>query len=138
MRRFVILEHCWNGVHFDFMVESEPGGPLRSWAIDANPTAGGDLPARALPDHRREYLTYEGAISGGRGSVSRWDEGGCSVVKWEPDCVRLVLEGRHITGPVELKLSDLTGGAEASASGMLSASGTGAGSTWVFRLGKLS
>ena len=33
MPRFVVLEHTWNGVHWDFMLEA--GEVLRTWAIDA-------------------------------------------------------------------------------------------------------
>ncbi len=65
MPRFVLLEHVWNGVHWDFMLEH--GEVLRTWAIDSPIVAGQDLPARALPDHRRIYLEYEGEISGNRG-----------------------------------------------------------------------
>ena len=39
---------AWDGVHWDLMLETEPGGPLRTWAIDAPIVAGKDLPARAL------------------------------------------------------------------------------------------
>ena len=46
MPRFVLLEHVWNGVHWDFMLEA--GEVLRTWAIDAPIVAGQDLPARAL------------------------------------------------------------------------------------------
>ena len=46
MPRFVLLEHVWNGVHWDFMLEA--GEVLRTWAIDAPVIAGRDLPARAL------------------------------------------------------------------------------------------
>ena len=35
-RRFVVLEHEWNGVHWDFMIEDD--GRLRTWAIDAPPS----------------------------------------------------------------------------------------------------
>lgn len=136
-RRFVVLEHRWAGVHWDFMVEVAPGGPLRTWAIDAEPRPGHDLPARALSDHRREYLVYEGEVSGGRGSVRRWDEGSCAVEVWEADRVRLVLEGVHLTGPVELWTSPDVGAGESA--GTASASGTGGGSSsWMFRLGKLA
>ena len=135
LRRFVILEHRWDGVHWDFLVETGPLGPLRAWAIDAEPVTGRDLPARALADHRREYLTYEGEVSGGRGSVRRWDEGTCSVEVWQPDRVRLVLAGHQLEGVAELRSS-----AGGTWPGMPSASGAGGGSItfWVFRLGKLS
>jgi hypothetical protein len=137
LRRFVVLEHRWDGVHWDFLVETGPSGPLRTWAIDAEPVAGRDLPARALADHRREYLTFEGEVSGGRGTVRRWDEGTCSVEVWDVDRVRLVLSGGHLDGMVELRSS-----AGVTGPGMPSASGAGAGggsaTSWVFRLGKLS
>ncbi len=132
-----MLEHRWDGVHWDFMVEVEPGGPLRTWAIDAVPTPGRDLPARARADQRREYLTYEGEVSGGRGEVRRWDEGTCTVEVWEEDRVRLVLEGAHLIGPVEFWASPA--GRTGEFSGMPSASGAGGGSSgWMFRLGKLA
>ncbi len=135
-RRFVVLEHRWDGIHWDFLVEVAPGGPLRSWAIDAEPAPGRDLPARALPDHRRAYLTFEGEVSDGRGVVRRWDEGTCAVEAWEADRVRLVLEGAQLTGPAELWASP-PAGAGASA-GIVPASGAGGGSSpWTFRLGKL-
>ena len=136
-RRFVLLEHRWNGVHWDFMVEVTPGGPLRTWAIDAEPRPGLDLPARALNEHRRDYLTYEGEVSGGRGEVRRWDEGSCAVEIWEAGRVRLVLEGGQLTGPVELWTSPPVGAGESA--GTASASGAGGGSIpspWRFRLGK--
>ena len=46
MPRFVLLEHVWNGVHWDLMLEH--GDVLRTWAIDSPIVAGIDLPARAL------------------------------------------------------------------------------------------
>ena len=67
MPRFVILEHHWNGVHWDLMLEVDDR--LRTWALDAPIAPGMDVPARRLPDHRAVYLDYEGAISGGRGSA---------------------------------------------------------------------
>ena len=73
MARFVLLEHVWNGVHWDLMLEH--GEVLRTWAIDSPVVAGRDLPARALADHRRLYLDYEGEISGDRGHVRRIDTG---------------------------------------------------------------
>jgi hypothetical protein len=126
VRRFVVLEHRWNGVHFDFMVEIGPDAPLRTWGIDAEPVSGAELPARGLPDHRRAYLTFEGEVSGGRGTVRRWDEGDCEVVLWGDDLVHLILHGRQLVGPVVLRR----------VSGLAPAAGGGA--SWSFRLGKLS
>jgi hypothetical protein len=33
IRRFAILEHHWDGVHWDFLVEDGPA--LRTWAVDS-------------------------------------------------------------------------------------------------------
>ena len=138
-RRFVVLEHRWDGVHWDFMVEVAAGGSLRTWAIDDEPTAGRDLPARALADHRRAYLTHEGEVSGGRGTVRRWDEGTCLVEVWRDDRVRLVLDGAQLTGPVEFWASPRAGAGASIGAGTDSASGAGggSGSPWIARLGKL-
>ncbi len=101
MDRFVILEHAWDGVHWDLMLER--GEVLRTWAIDAPIEAGVDLPARALADHRRLYLEYEGPISGARGTVRRVDQGRYDVLHWAPDRVVVRLSGVQLVGEVELR-----------------------------------
>jgi hypothetical protein len=101
MPRFVLLEHLWGGVHWDFLLER--GEVLRAWAIDAPVIAGEDLPARALPDHRRIYLDYEGEISRDRGTVRRIDAGLYCAMVWTDDWVRVRLEGSQLVGEVELR-----------------------------------
>jgi hypothetical protein len=118
-RRFVILEHRWQGVHWDFLVEDGPA--LRTWAIDQPIVADVDLPARPLPDHRPIYLEYEGEISGDRGSVQRWDSGTCEILEWGPDRVRLRVAGVQIAGLAEFRCLGETDVR-----------------CWTFRLGKLS
>ncbi len=103
MPRFVLLEHVWNGVHWDFMLED--GDVLRTWAIDAPIVAGQDLPARALADHRRIYLEYEGEISGNRGCVRRVDAGTYRTLVWSADRVRVELAGSQLVGEVDLRAS---------------------------------
>jgi len=119
-RRFVVLEHEWNGVHWDFMIEDE--GRLRTWAIDTPLVAGEELPARALPDHRLDYFTYEGPISGGRGSVRRVDGGTFHGLEWGPHRVRGTLAGGQLVGEVVLYCVD---------------SASPGSSPWKFRLGKV-
>jgi hypothetical protein len=120
MPRFVVLEHTWNGVHWDLMLEV--GDRLRTWAIDAPIEPGVDLPARDLADHRRAYLDYEGPVSGNRGSVRRVDRGEFEVRIWTPEHVRIALRGAQLVGEVELRRVGMTGGRSSLA--------------WVFRLGK--
>lgn len=78
--RYVILRHevpsgSPRGSHWDLMFEVDADGELRTWAVEQSPDSPTVQDALALPDHRREYLTYEGPISGDRGTVARWDEG---------------------------------------------------------------
>ncbi len=116
--RFVVLEHSWDGIHYDFMLERE--GVLKTWAIDAWPTPGLDLPARRLPDHRIAYLDYEGPVSGDRGNVLRLSFGFYETVAWERDRVSVRLEGDQLVGAVEIRL--------------LASDAAGA-ETWILRLG---
>lgn len=101
--RYVILEHHWQGVHWDLMIEAAPEGALRTWAIDRLPVPAFDLPARRLPDHRRIYLHREGEVSGGRGTVSRWDQGSCSIVSETENELQLEFTGTHLTGAASLR-----------------------------------
>lgn len=78
MQRYVVLRHeCppsyGRPSHWDFMLEA--GGALRTWALLIAPDFSRPQPADPLPDHRLEYLQYEGPVSGDRGTVTRWDEG---------------------------------------------------------------
>ena len=90
MPRFVLLEHNWNGVHWDLMLEA--GEILRTWAIDEPIVSGRDLLARALGDHRKMYLEYEGEVGGDRGWVKRVEAGTYRVLEWSDDHVRVELE----------------------------------------------
>ena len=78
MPRYVVLRHEMPAgaarlSHWDFMLER--GESLRTWALQQQPDAPEPQLAEALADHRLAYLEYEGAVSGGRGSVARWDAG---------------------------------------------------------------
>jgi hypothetical protein len=72
-QRFVILRHQVNGgEHFDLMLEPDDGGPLRTFQLARWPLAAGETcAAPELPPHRRDYLDYEGPVSGNRGHVTR-------------------------------------------------------------------
>jgi hypothetical protein len=107
MLRFVILVHNHPHLHWDFMLEREAGGALRSWRLEKPPEPGTPIRAEALPDHRRLYLDYEGPVSGNRGEVKRWDAGEAGVVSESPDTIAIELTGQRIRGNVELhRLAD--------------------------------
>ncbi|MBK8208518.1 MAG: hypothetical protein IPK87_17270 [Planctomycetes bacterium] len=65
-----------NAVHFDLMLEVEGQDLLRTLQLARWPLAPGDSAACSeLAPHRRAYLTYEGEVSGDRGSVKRVETG---------------------------------------------------------------
>jgi hypothetical protein len=73
--RYVVLRH--DGIpdpHFDLMFESEPGGALTTWRAPTWPITS-RVELTPLGPHRREYLAYEGPVSGGRGFVVRIEAG---------------------------------------------------------------
>jgi hypothetical protein len=99
MPRFVILTHDHPHLHWDLMLES--GGILRTWRLaeelTGTPPHGG-ITVEALPDHRIEYLTYEGPVSGNRGIVSQWDAGTYQTVSETEASMCLDLSGQRIRG----------------------------------------
>jgi hypothetical protein len=84
--RFVILHHTGiSSPHYDLMIESHPGGPLLTWQCDQNPLTVHLTIARRIDDHRPDYLTYEGEVSRGRGTVARVASGRCTLEPVRPD-----------------------------------------------------
>lgn len=73
MPRYVILRHDWPAPHFDLLLEA--GGVLKAWRLSAEPVPGVWVPAEPNADHRPLYLDYEGPVSGGRGTVTRYAAG---------------------------------------------------------------
>lgn len=100
MPQFVLLEHTWDGTHWDLMLEA--GQVLKTWALETAPRPGTTVRARQLPDHRRVYLDYEGPISGDRGAVRRVDRGDYQVVIWENTEVVVLFSGAQLNGPMRL------------------------------------
>ncbi len=98
--RMVLLRHDLpdGSSHFDWMVEpSDPGRGLVSFRVHTRI----DHPeitrfeAERIGEHRRDYLSYEGPVSGGRGVVTRVANGD---VTWLTDLVdSIVLQG-HLGG----------------------------------------
>jgi hypothetical protein len=105
MPRFVILRHelppeATRGSHWDLMFEA--GATLRTWSLETAPDLADEQVATPLPDHRREYLTYEGPVSGNRGSVARWDEGTFEVLGDDDEAFVVEVAGRRLHGRIML------------------------------------
>ncbi|MEX0818218.1 MAG: DNA polymerase ligase N-terminal domain-containing protein [Pirellulaceae bacterium] len=109
-RRFVILRHepgvaGPRQLHWDLMLEF--GDRLRTWALDSEPCLDNEISANELPSHRLDYLGYEGAVSGGRGTVRRFDRGTFEVVEVRPGRVSVDLAGESLQGRLELTYNSI-------------------------------
>ena len=101
MPRFVVLEHdTAGGRHWDFMLEM--GDVLATWALGAPPDAAPEIAARALPDHRKAYLDYEGPVSGDHGSVTQWDGGTYQLEHRSETQLEAMLSGTRLHGRATL------------------------------------
>ncbi len=85
VRGVLLFHHLPSGrsavSHLDLMIEAEGdrAGRLWCWSWEDWPATGVSLSVVTKPLHRAEYLSYEGEVSGGRGSVHRLAEG---AVRW--------------------------------------------------------
>ncbi len=101
MPRFVVLEHDHPaGLHWDLMFEQ--GSVLATWSLPLPPNPDHEITADGLPDHRIDYLDYEGPVSGDRGSVTRWDRGTYRVVRQTDSQWVVVVSGEKLIGCIEL------------------------------------
>lgn len=84
MPRAVLLLHRLpdGSEHFDWMIEppGEARGALGLVTFRVDKWGGSRFTAERLSDHRREYLDYEGPVSGNRGEVRRVARG---EVAWQ-------------------------------------------------------
>ena len=94
--KWVLLRHelpCGSW-HFDWLL-SRPDAPeagLVSFRVFCDPLmATGRFEAIPTPDHRRVYLTYEGEVSGGRGRVTRVNEGLVTRIDRFDDSIEIVM-----------------------------------------------
>lgn len=104
--RFVILHHrTEEGEHWDLMLEQ--GEVLLTWQLLRDPFAPANypIPARRIGDHRKLYLTYEGPLSGGRGTVRRVDEGLLRLGEVTAHAVTFGLDGRILRDDFEFRES---------------------------------
>jgi len=109
MSRFVVLYHACppdfeRPSHWDLMFEV--GELLRTWALAAAPDSAPSVAAEKLADHRLAYLDYEGPVSRGRGTVTRWDRGQYSVERESDRELVVHLEGENLRGVASLSLEN--------------------------------
>lgn len=131
--RFVVLRHTTaDGVHWDLMLDR--GHALATWRLSRAPSADdpNPIPAQPIGDHRRDYLDFEGPVSGNRGRVDRHDAGTYRPITIQPTRWEIEFHGSHLSGRYSLCASDAgrvaaaggggVGESGASANGLSSAS----------------
>ena len=100
MPNFVVLSHDHPFPHWDLMLESS--GVLHTWRLLDHPQTSPAICAEPLPDHRLEYLEYEGIVSGNRGSVLRIDSGTFETTGESADGLEMTFEGTMLNGRYSL------------------------------------
>jgi hypothetical protein len=129
MPRFVVLYHeCppdyERPSHWDIMLEA--GGSLRTWALlelprgwqaarsytasscaaCAETSADNLVDAERLGDHRRDYLEYEGPLTGKRGQVTRIDAGSFETIEESDERWQVELFGERLRGQITLEAGE--------------------------------
>ncbi len=116
--QFVVLHHTgWPGHadHYDLMLLLEPCDDgerrvLKTFATPADvfPDPAPEMFLKRIQDHRRAYLDYEGAVSGGRGAVTRVDAGPLRVLRTDATLGDIVVElsGARLRGDFALRHTD--------------------------------
>ena len=103
--------------HYDLMLQAggSEGAPPEVRALMTFATVSDEFPAgreacpselRAILSHRLAYLTFEGPVSGGRGSVRRADSGDLTWLpapEAVPGDLRFRLGGERLSGTFRLR-----------------------------------
>jgi hypothetical protein len=67
----VVLHHTGiQNPHFDLMLETSEGSALATWRADSWPLQNG-TPMEHIAAHRRDFLEFQGPLTGNRGEVRR-------------------------------------------------------------------
>src|SRR6185369_5725141 len=83
----------------------DPEGPLWAGRVKIGSeawAAAGVLHIEPLPPHRHLYLTFEGELSGGRGTVKRVDQGMVEPVGWIDVQIIVRVSMQRFHGLIEL------------------------------------
>ena len=98
-KKFVVQKHTHQGsVHWDFMLEKQDF--LQTYRLDKSPEQILQKGAKAeqIFDHSLKFLTYQGPVNQGRGSVSIVESGTYQVGKESDNLIELHLTGQILKG----------------------------------------
>ena len=98
-KKFVIQEHTNpEGVHWDFMLEL--GQCLQTYRLDNSPVdmLKKDTNGVKIFDHPLKFLTYQGPVNNGRGSVAIVEGGVYRIISQNKGQIGLSLNGQILSG----------------------------------------
>jgi hypothetical protein len=104
-KKFVIQKHVrGNDIHWDLMLEA--GNILETYRLPVPPEKITAEPVEAIKifDHPLRFLTYEGSVNKGQGSVEIADSGIYQILYKTHSCVELQLDGKILKGKFTLTL----------------------------------
>ncbi len=107
--KFVIQEHARDdSVHWDLMLET--GEVLQTYRLELPPDKLLEQRCTAVKivDHSLKFLTYEGAVNNGKGSVRIVEAGTYQLLSKDKRCIGLQLDGEILKG--EFALTHIEGG----------------------------
>ena len=93
--RFVIHKHTLGKeTHWDLMIEW--GDKLKTWRLENPPEKLASAKTKATPifDHDKKFLTYQGPVNNGKGTVEIIDEGTCTIYSDDGKILKIVFAGR--------------------------------------------
>ena len=102
-RKFVIQEHTsTQDTHWDFMLQT--GDSLQTWRLDKPPRRiiSQRTVAIKIFDHPLKFLTYEGPVNKGKGSVQIAETGTYQIIYKDENQIELNLTGRILNGKFTL------------------------------------
>ena len=97
--QFVIQKHTKpGGAHWDLMLQE--GDLLQTWRLDKEPKQLPEAQTKAekIFDHPLKFLTYEGKVNEGRGSVKIADKGTCKITTQSDGKIEMELAGAILKG----------------------------------------
>lgn len=97
--RFVIHKHTLSGqIHWDLMIEY--GDILKTWRIENPPQILAIQKTKATPifDHDKKFLTYQGSVNNGKGTVEIVENGLCTVKTIEENEINIKFDSNKLKG----------------------------------------
>ncbi|MBN2040270.1 MAG: hypothetical protein JW864_09530 [Spirochaetes bacterium] len=105
--RFVIHDHITEYRHFDLMIETEDE-LLKTWRIVPSDldllSNGKEIMGVMIQGHDKNFLSYEGPLSAGKGSVRILDQGNTELLENVNNTVILTITGEMFKGTLCLSL----------------------------------